>query len=81
MPGHFLPNWLNGRMLDRFAIGLAERKSRVLLYRRRGYQFEFLDKKLTGIWITPPNPNLEIEVRGDQIIECAGPPKLERHND
>jgi hypothetical protein len=45
--------------------------SRLVWYRKRGYEFQFYDKKLASIQVRPANPNLEteIEVRGDQIIE------------
>jgi hypothetical protein len=49
----------------------AQMHSRLVWYRKRGYEFMFDDKKLVSIRVSPPNPNIqtEIEVRGDQIIE------------
>jgi hypothetical protein len=49
----------------------AQMDSRLAWYRKRGYEFQFYDKKLASIRVSPPNPNIqtEIEVRGDQIIE------------
>ena len=47
--------------------------SRLIWYRKRGYDFMFHDKKLASIIVRPANPNpkieTEFEVRGDQIIE------------
>jgi hypothetical protein len=49
----------------------AQMDSRLVWYRKRGYEFMFHDKKLVSIRVSAPNPNIEteIEVRGDQIIE------------
>lgn len=47
----------------------------MLWYQKRGYRFEFRDKKLVSIHVGPPNPNVEIEVQGDMLIERAVAPK------
>lgn len=49
----------------------AQMDSRLVWYRKRGYEFMFHDMKLVSIQVNPPNPNVEIEVRGNQIIERA----------
>jgi hypothetical protein len=53
----------------------AEFESRHLWYRKIGYQFMFHDKKLASINVMRPVTNIEIEVRGHQIIERVVSPK------
>jgi Predicted periplasmic protein (DUF2092) len=53
----------------------AEMESRTLWYEKRGYRFEFRDKKLCSIHVKQPNPAIEIEVHGNQIIERVKPRK------
>ncbi|MEX2142494.1 MAG: hypothetical protein WD894_24790 [Pirellulales bacterium] len=55
----------------------AQMDSLYLFYRKRGYEFMFRDKKLVSIQVRRPDPNAEMEVRGDGIIEWQGPRKRE----
>ena len=47
----------------------AQLDSRSVFYRKRGYEFMFPDQKLVSIQVSPPDPNVDIEVRGNQFIE------------
>jgi hypothetical protein len=49
----------------------AQYDSHYVFYRKRSYEFMFRDKKLVSIRVGPPGPNVEMEVRGNQIIERA----------
>jgi hypothetical protein len=49
----------------------AQLDSHYVFYRRRGYEFMFHDKKLVSIRVGPPGPKVEMEVRGNQVIERA----------
>ena len=53
----------------------AQMDSSSVWYQKRGYQFEFRDKKLVSIHVQRPNPSVEIEVRGNEIIERVKAPK------
>ena len=62
-------------VLQAYGKSDAQMDSRFIFYKKRGYQFGFRDKKLDSIHVERPNPNVEIEVHGDQIIQRAIAPK------
>jgi hypothetical protein len=58
-------------VLETYGKPDAQMDSRLVWYRKRGYEFQFDEKRLVSIRVSAPNPEIEteIEVQGNQIIE------------